>query len=87
MKDLWKKDVKRIQKSEHWANDQLSSLFKEIQKESQKKQSNAYLQSTVQKHLNQIDKIKTVEHLYSMLLIFTEIFEFLSNQVDLQAQF
>ena len=87
MKDLWKEDARRTQRSEHRADDQLPFLFKEIQEQSQKKQFNAYLQSTVQKHLDQTDKRRTVEHLYSMLLIFIETFEFLSNQINSQAQF
>ena len=62
-------------------------FFKEIQKQSQKNQSNAYLQLTVQKHLDQMNKMRTVEYLYSMLLIFIETFEFLLNQTDSQAQF
>ena len=62
-------------------------FFKRILEQSQKKQSDAYLQSTVLKHIDQIDKMKTVEHLYSMLVIFRKTFEFLSNQVDSRAQF
>ena len=62
-------------------------FLKKFKNKVKKKQSNVYLQSTVQKHLDQIDKMKTVEHLYSMFLIFTEIFEFLSNQIDSQIQF
>ena len=46
-----------------------------------------YLQSTIQKHLDQADKMRTVEHLYSILLISTETFGFLSNQTDSQVQF
>ena len=79
--------MKRIQRSEHRTDDQLSSLFKRIQEQSQKEQSDAYLQLIVQKHLDQSDKMRTVEHLYSMLLIFTKTFEFLSNQADSQTQF
>ena len=85
LRDLWKKNTKRIQRSEYWADDQFLLFFEEIQEKSQKKkQSDAYLQLTIQKHLDQADKMRTVEHLYSMLLIFTETFEFLSNQIDSQ---
>ena len=84
---LLKKNAKKIRKLGHRADDQFPLLFKEIQEQSQKEQSNAYLQSTVQKHFDQINKIKTIEHLYSMLLIFIKTFEFLSNQADLQVQF